>query len=449
MTTVTVLAGERTIGGTQIVIEDHGARLLFDCGMAYDPAGNPFAHVRSRRPEALSDILTLGFAPVVPGLYRNTNPHLSPALPPDHGPLAVALSHSHLDHTHLAGFVDPTVPLYSSAETGRIIRVLGEAGHNSAPVTRAVGAVSPDGEFQVGYMNVRLLPVDHDVAGARGMLIETSEGTIAYSGDLRLHGKHPDRSLAFARNARAANARLLILEGTRLTPPSEEGAPPQESRREDEVVPLTVEALENVPGRLGVVLLTPENAERVEDMAAAVSAVGRLLVLDVEALAFVTAALGRPMLAPHAAYVPSTVPESSLPESYRSAIASAPEVLSANRIAADPGSYLLRLAFDRFADLLDLSPQGGVVVHANGQPLGRFHPAWDQLLWWIERLDMTLVQADSTGHAEPEALATIAAESGAPVVMAIHSRYPELMPVPPERLLLPLRGHRYELNMMG
>ena len=37
MTTITVLAGERTIGGTQIVVEDGGARLLFDCGLVVRP----------------------------------------------------------------------------------------------------------------------------------------------------------------------------------------------------------------------------------------------------------------------------------------------------------------------------------------------------------------------------------------------------------------------------
>ena len=32
------------------------------------------------------------------------------------------------------------------------------------------------------------MPVDHDAYGACGLLIETPEMKIAYSGDLRLHG---------------------------------------------------------------------------------------------------------------------------------------------------------------------------------------------------------------------------------------------------------------------
>src|SRR5271165_3576369 len=118
MTTITVLAGERTIGGTQIVVEERGARLLFDCGLAYDPAGDPFAQVQRRPGRVLADLLALGLAPAIPGLYAEE--HLAgarPALPPSAGPLAVALSHSHLDHTHLAGFVDPAVPVYCAPAT--------------------------------------------------------------------------------------------------------------------------------------------------------------------------------------------------------------------------------------------------------------------------------------------------------------------------------------------
>jgi ribonuclease J len=478
MTTITVLAGERTIGGTQIVVEDQGARLLFDCGLAYDPAGDPFAQVQRRPGRVLSDLLALGLAPAVPGLYGRD--HLSgthPALPAGDGPLAVALSHSHLDHTHLVGFVDPGAPVYCSPPTARIVETLGVLGKSLGPAGRELSERGPEDWWGVGPLRARLAPVDHDVAGARGLLIYTAAGVIAYSGDLRLHGSAPHLSLAFAQAARDAGARLLILEGTRVRPPApvgrlldSEGTQPQPAAiatpedapvqqvelAEAEVAPLVADTLRGVPDQLGVIVLTPEHGARVEALAAAMASIGRLLVLDPDGLAFATAALGRPLAAPAAVYVPRAL-ERQLEQELgatatrlREVIAAAPGQVTAQDIAANPGSILLRLDWPYFADLLDLvqPERGGVVFHANGLPLGPFDPAWRQLEWWVARLGLRLVQAGSSGHATPADLIRIARESGAPVVMAVHSHYPELLDTGRARLLLPARGQPYDLDRL-
>jgi ribonuclease J len=268
------------------------------------------------------------------------------------------------------------------------------------------------------------------------------------------------RTLAFAQAARAAGARLLILEGTRLAPPPElEATGPAViayERVEADVAPDTVRALREIPGKLGVILLTPENGERIEALAGAVSEAGRLLVLDLEGLTFATAALGRPIAAPHAVYVPSDTAlalESGreIAPSLSEALSAAPQVMSACEMAADPGAFLLRLGFERFADLVDLLPavQGGIVISSNGPPLGPFDPAWAHMEWWAAHLGMSVIDVNCTGHASPRDLALIAAQSGAPTVMSIHSRHPELLPVAPERLLLPERGRPYRLSELG
>jgi ribonuclease J len=463
MTTVTVLAGERTMGGTQIVLEDEGARLLFDCGIPYDPGGNPFAHVRRRPWRALSDLLALGLTPVIPGLYppgvEDELPvGLSHALPESDGPLAVAVSHAHLDHSLLVGFVDPSVPVYTSEASARIIGVQSETGVNLAHVTRPLIALPPGEPFDVGPMRVRLVSVDHDIGGACGLIAETTGGVIAYSGDLRLHGPYPMRTLAFAHAAREADTRLLILEGTRLRPPSpsEDPGPVLYERVEGDVVPDIMHEVADVPGRLAVILLSPDNGERVEMLARAAHDAGRLLALDPEGLAYVLAALGRPLAAPHAVYIPA---ETALamedgwepPAMVRAAIAGAPRIVPLGEIAAAPGRYLLRLPFERFADLIEMVPRGGggLLISANDIPLGRFDPAWAHLELWAHFFGMTLVEKGSTGHAAARDLTLIAAHSGASTVMPVHSFYPELMPVPPERLLIPERGRTYDLSELA
>ncbi len=449
MTSVTLFAGERSIGGTQIVVESEGARLLFDIGLPFNPGSGPFAGVQRRTGRELADLLQVGEAPNIPGIYRAS--HIEgvtspPLIPPTEGPTAVALSHSHLDHSHVVGFVDESVPVHASPATSRILPVLSDTGSSLGRLSRPIEAVEPGGSFEVGPMRTTLLPVDHDVAGASGMIIETPDGTIAYSGDIRLHGLHPERSLAFARAAREAGARLLILEGTRLFPP-EPGAPaPSPERFEAAVAPRVTQILQPTSG-LGVIMMTPENGERVENVARAAEAAARLFVLTADALAYTMAALGRLPDAPFAVYRPANEMETAAP-TIRRALEAAPRTITAAEIASSPGSYLLRLPLERFADLLDLNPQGGVIITSNGPPLGPFDPAYATMSWWAEHMDMRIEDASSTGHAHAHDLATIAHHSGAPTVMSIHSRHPEMLNIAPERLLLPERGRRYDLSSL-
>jgi ribonuclease J len=45
-------------------------------------------------------------------------------------------------------------------------------------------------------MTVERFDLDHDVPGASGYLVTTSDGVLAFTGDIRFHGHHPERSWA-------------------------------------------------------------------------------------------------------------------------------------------------------------------------------------------------------------------------------------------------------------
>lgn len=454
MATLTLLAGTRTIGGTLAIVEDGDARLLFDCGLSYNPSTDLFTHVLPRRSAALAHVLRLGMAPTIPHFLHT--PTAPPSLlPPLDGPRAVALSHAHEDHAHIVGGVPATVPVYATQPTASILRVRDDLGGTVCPIERPITAIDPQESLAVGRLRVRFVPVDHDAGGACGLLIETSDGVIAYSGDLRLHGLHPEWSLGFAQAARAAGARLLLIEGTNLWPPAQmlpsDPDQPMHDLSEAEIGPHAVAALGAARGDLAVVLLTPENGERVETFARAAAATGRLFAIDAAGLALANAALGRPLQAPYAVYLHTQSTLATLPNSVRAAVAEAPQVVTAHDIAHQRGSFLLRLPFNSFADLLDLVPTqgGGLLIHSNGLPLGSFDPAWDVMLRWVQHLRLRLVGLRSTGHCTPDALTRIATESGAPVVMPIHSYHPALFNAGGAHRILPVEGERYHIGALG
>ncbi|MFX1481200.1 MAG: ribonuclease J, partial [Promethearchaeota archaeon] len=56
---------------------------------------------------------------------------------------------------------------------------------------------------------------DHSVYGSMGYILEGKDHSIAYTGDIRLHGEQKEKSYLFIEQAR--NCDILIIEGTRLT----------------------------------------------------------------------------------------------------------------------------------------------------------------------------------------------------------------------------------------
>ena len=71
-------------------------------------------------------------------------------------------------------------------------------------------------KIKVDNMTVEPIAVDHSIPAAYGFIIHTSEGTIAYTGDLRRHGPRKDLTENFIQKAKDAHIDALICEGTRM-----------------------------------------------------------------------------------------------------------------------------------------------------------------------------------------------------------------------------------------
>ena len=58
--------------------------------------------------------------------------------------------------------------------------------------------------------------VDHSLPGATGYIINTSDGAVVYTGDLRFHGRHNEWSFNFVEKAVNYDPVVMISEGTRI-----------------------------------------------------------------------------------------------------------------------------------------------------------------------------------------------------------------------------------------
>lgn len=435
----TLWGGIGTIGGTKLLIDDGQQRLLFDFGSAVRADEHAFdARLRPRRRREAEDLLAGGMLPPIDGLYTKTTA-ASANLTPSSGALPVFITHNHLDHMALLGQLAPETPVYYSPDAYQMLLALEQSEQGVGAHLNAVHQVPAEG-VQVGDFRVDALPVDHDTDGASAYLIRHPQGTLLYSGDLRLHGAHPERTRAMMAAAHDAKVDVLFLEGTRLTETADAAPVPDETK----LPSLFAEALAHCRG-LALITLYPRHTERIATLAQTASQNGRLLVLEPETYALL-AAMGRPL--DHVAvYRGFEDQDAALAQRLAPWKARLGPTVDAAAIRQSPQSYVLQLFYGHLTELSDLKPpEGSIYIHSNGEPLGPFDPGYTIARNWLARYGLSWVALDSSGHASPTALVEIARGIAPRLLVPIHSMKPENLEVPGMHRLLPERGVRYSVQ---
>lgn len=444
---ITFYGGIDTIGGTKIAVEEGGYRIIFDFGATYSPSEDLIGgRVHARSGEAgLRDLVTMGYTPALDGLYRPGAAETLGLQPGQGETTQIFISHLHLDHMALLHLLSDDLPVWMHHDSLRLFRAVAATGEE--PVV-PVGARGFEwGQvIEVGPMKVTPVAVDHDIPGASALLIETSAGTVVYTGDLRRHGPHPELVDRFVEAARAKHPKILLIEGTRLG--EAEFYPDRKPTiAEPDVAGRFVGLLQ---GRAGLALTTlyPRNPLRIENIAKALPAVDRVLALSPE-VAHVYAAMGYD-LTDVLIYLRTKdqdlLSAGTAPGWLTSLLGQGVKTVDAQAVRADQSRYLLQLFYWDLPELVDIKPvDGSLFIHSNGEPLGRFDPAYELLLRWLEYFKIELASVPSTGHASHEDLVSIVEGIAPEILMPIHSKTPERMEVAGQARVMPELGGIYEI----
>jgi ribonuclease J len=245
--------GAAEVGGSCVELEAEGRRLVLDAGLPLRPE-------RVQMRELLPD---------VPGLWHAGDGSLE----------GLIISHGHPDHYGLADLVDPAVPIFTGQATERILR---EAAFFS-PSTRTfpvAGHLHDGRPIELGPFTVTPVLVDHSAYDAYALIVEAGGRRLAYSGDLRAHGRKRSTGARLASAARGAD--LLLLEGTRI---ADDGRPPT---TEEDVERQLMQLATETPGML-LVAASAQNIDRLVSLYRAALRSGRQLVVDLYGDAMLTA----------------------------------------------------------------------------------------------------------------------------------------------------------------
>lgn len=429
---VSFWGGVGITGSSKVLVEDEGWRVLCDIGLDR-PHSDLYHHPVDPRPgKELADRLRAGEAPWLPHLFSEDAVAGTGLAGGGDGRTAVFITHAHVDHIGLAGWVDPVVPLYAAPETKAIREALSAVGRAAQQdptfelifaekvmlegKTPTIIPMAADQPLSFGPFTVTRYPVDHDVPGASGYIIETRHQRVAFTGDIRLHGRHKDWVEVFCEHARGVDA--LIIEGTTLGVHTREAEYPV---MEEQVDKSFADIMRHTKG-LALITLRPRNIERIESFTQIARSFGRTVLWSKEFATFLSA-YG----------IPSAVMEYS------------PDQLA--RIAAAPSHYLIQMWPRDIPWMTDL-PLGpdSVFIQADGDPR-LSSPAGRSLQHWLAKYRVPLRTAGSRGHASPEALHQIVGRIQPKVVYPLHTHAPELLlPEPPVVRVVPQYGKRYAMG---
>jgi len=424
-TRIEFYGGLGVIGGSKIMISTPNARVLLDLGLDIPSGADLFRLPVGTRPgHELADYLNTGQAPELPGIY---DPALLPIRGPRAGqlvdlghpdprPSAVFISHAHIDHDGMIGFVRPDLACYAHPQTAAIHQALRSAGLGPAGHPPRLWEAWPNQPLVIGDLIIELIEVDHDVPGACGFLVTTPDGRIAYTGDINTH--RGSASLGFAERARGVD--VLITETTML---SFDPLPP-EPVGEAAVAELVRCQLD--PPELQLISLYERDLVRCQAMINLATDSARTLVWPGQQAAFlqlmglygvVTWDSSRPQRPEHLDAVGNATAETG-------PIAT----VGLSDVWARPESYLVQTDSRDDAGLLDL-PIGRRTrwIHSQGEPLGPFMPDWQPFVDWLDHLGIEHVEAGSSGHAGPLGLVDLVRRIDPATVYPIHGFRPEAL----------------------
>lgn len=455
-TKVKFWGGLRTIGGTIITIEYKNSRVIFDFGLIYQPGNSLLSsNIKERKNRRVHDYIKLGMLPEIQGIYRKEDiKELKGVKAPEKGDpkTAVLISHLHLDHMAAMGDIDESIPVYLSEDSLKLYNVLETIGEGVG-VKRAFQGCPLNQTFAVGEIKITPIPLDHDVFGACGFHIETPEGTITYTGDIRLHGKFPEKTEAFIKEANRLQTDILISEGVSLRSPEELSEEElmagldlkEDSLSEAQVLNEVVKKLKGVKG-IAIFNIYHRNLERIQAMLAAGEGCGRKVVLEFET-AYIAYKLlrERGFLLYGDEQTRQQIKNQTLPK-WKAEIITEFELVYPEDIRKKNNRYFLQNSYTNLLELLDLDLKGGMYIHSNGVPLGSFDPDFDKLTGFLESNGVVYSNIHCGGHAAPNHLKYIVDQINPKTLVPLHSFYPERLHPKDGEQLLPEYGEVYELH---
>ncbi len=414
---ITVYDGATTIGGNKIYVEENGKGVFLDFGMNFAKYGKYFAEfLNERSVRGIHDLFYLNLIPRL-NIYRQDliPSDVSMSDCPKLNVEAVLLSHAHVDHSRNIALLDESIPVMASPMSMTILKAMRDVSSSgigsevayfnvrkhmeddrrilvtdrselyrgrdfictgripdelaefmcSRPgqESRNAKELKPGNLCQINEhslsFDIDAFEVDHSIYGATAYIL-WGDSAIAYTGDIRMHGKYSEKSKEFVR--RSKDASVLIIEGTRA------GRGEDFNESEDIVFENCLKAVEESKG-IVIADFSPRNFERLETFMEIAEKTSRELV--------VTAKDAYMLHAMECADGICRMDDVKIYHELKQKIDNWEELVVRERwdenfvdpteISKDLENYILCFSFYDMKHLLDIKPEGGAYIYSSSE----------------------------------------------------------------------------------
>ncbi len=448
MVKLTFYGGVNEIGGNKILIEDkaNDASIFLDFGMSFNKHGEFFEEfIQPRVANGIIDFLEMGILPKIDGIYRHDllefagmERHKEPLVD------AIMLSHAHMDHSSHIAFVDERVPIYCSEITHEILKALHETqprsignevidfrkrpiiNYKDLPIQRKFNIIKKSAK--VNGLEVEFIPVDHSVPGACGMLIHASDKTIAYSGDLRLHGTDGYLTQEFVERLKIEKPDVFLCEGTRIN---------ETESRGEAYVKVNCDKTASKTKGLIIADFAFKDTTRFKTFLQVARDNGRKLCIPFKDAYYIRAlskfVSGLPKLNDDNILLyqerkgKGTFKEGDY-EKWEREFLDMSNTVKADHINQKQDNIIISLGYFDVTEFIDIKPKTGSVYIKSASEAFNEEQMFDleRLKKWLGHFKIDYENFHASGHAPGQDIATVINGSNAKLLMPIHTEHPEM-----------------------
>jgi ribonuclease J len=445
MAKITFYGGINEIGGNKILLQTSEANIFLDFGLSFAKFGKFYSDfLQPRVSNGIGDYLDLGIIPDIEGIYRNdllaNEGRKTFEKPKIDG---VLLSHVHADHCSNIALLHKDMNIFCG-ETGKmILKALQETAQSffyydfyfykenfvnrgkKPQIERRFHTFRTGDKLKISDIEIEPIHVDHSIPGAYGFVIHTPDGSIAYTGDIRLHGPKNFMTREFLERARDEKLEMLLCEGTKIKE--------QEKGLSEEQVYRKVKEIINGTKNLVFVNFPLKDVDRLNSFFRACQDCGRELAIPTK-LAYLLKELENdknlqiPRLKDLKIYLHKANWGLYSPEDYNSWEKQFfnYECVTGDDVSKKQNKYVVFMDFYDLKELINIKPKDdSTYIFSTSEPHDEEQLIdFNRLNNWIKHFGLRFYTAHASGHASAEEIKEIVKEIDAKKVVPIHTEHP-------------------------
>jgi ribonuclease J len=447
---LTFYGGVKEIGGNKILLEDQDTRILIDFGMSFAKKELFYAEFLAPRvANGLGDFLEMGLLPDLEGIYREDLLATIGRKPQEPECDGVLLSHAHLDHSSYISFLHEKIPVYCGETCHLILQALHEAGsrtieselldfkkrpiidRKSSAIAREFRTFRTGQKIKIGTLEVEPIHVDHSIPGNYGFIIHTSNGTVVYTSDVRMHGTKPEMTLEFIEAAKNAKPIALISEGTRIDL--------QRTNESEGKVKNHCSDIVKGTNLLVTADFNFKDVDRLRTFSTIAKETQRKLAVTLGDACLLKYLSKDPKLnvpAPDDDDIVIMIPKRGTGkyqnEDYDKTerqFLSFQNAWNAEKLSKNQAGLITHLSFYSMGEFIDIKPErGSTFIHSLSEPFNEeMLIDYQRLHNWLKHFGMGFVQSHASGHATGDEIREMVREINPHQLFPIHTEHPEMM----------------------